>query len=167
MSTTKAWIGKRNGERRYTKIYENSWLDIYNELEVRDMLANQHNYSPYGKALVEKNNLDWRDYEKCLDECLICDIYDYIKEKDIKLVDLTEDELKSLIYDETNHEWNCEMIEYKYSIKNKWHNEIDICETLEEAKETLAEYEEIDKKEGNFEEDCYRIIDLATGKEVE
>lgn len=109
MATTKIWEGEKNGI--FTQIFGNSWSEVYNGLKERDMLANQHDYSPYGKALVEKNNLDWRDYKKCLDECLVCDIYDYIKEKDIKLVDLTEDELKSLIYNETIDEWDCELSE--------------------------------------------------------
>ena len=89
------------------------------------------------------------------------------KQIGIELVDLTEDELKSLIYDETIHEYDCEMLEYKYAIENKWHDETEKFETLKEAKEKLAEYEETDKEEGNFEEDYYRIIDLATGKAVE
>lgn len=33
MATLKTWVGKRNGERRYTRIYENSWFDVYHELE--------------------------------------------------------------------------------------------------------------------------------------
>lgn len=165
MSTTKAWIGKRNGEKKYTRVYGDSWLEVYKELEEKGIIS-YYEYIPYEKAVAEKNDIDWEEYEEFLgDE--YCDIYEYAKQKGIELVDLTDEDIKSLIYDETNHEWNCEMIEFKYSIENKWHNEVDICETLEEAKETLAEYEEIDKAEGNFEEDCYRIIDLATGKEVE
>lgn len=134
MSTTKAWTGKRNGEKRYTRVYGDSWFDVYHKLEEKEMLANQHDFFPYEKALADKNNIDWEDYFECLGES-VCDIYEYAKQIGIELVDLTEDELKSLIYDETIHEYDCEMLEYKYS-----HEETDRFHTLEEIKEKLAEY---------------------------
>ena len=165
MATIKTWIGKLNGMRKYTRIYGDSWFDVYHELEEKEII-NNYEYSPFEKAIAEKNGIDWEDYFECLGES-VCDIYEYTKQIGIKLDDLSDDDLKTLIYDETNHEWNCEMIEHLYSIENKWHDEIDRFETLEEAEEKLAEYEETDKEEGNFEEDYYRIIDLATGKEVE
>lgn len=89
---------------------------------------------------------------ECLGES-VCDIYEYAKQIGIELVGLTEDELKSLIYDETIHEYDCEMLEYKYSIENKHHEETERFETLED-----------DREEGT---DYYRIIDIATGKEIE
>lgn len=161
----KTWEGK-NGAGRYTRISEKSWFDVYHELEEKEMLANQQNYFPYEKALADKNNIDWKDYDECIGES-VCDIYEYAEQRNIKLVDLTEDDIKTLIYDETIHEYSCEMVEYKYSIENKHHDETEKFETLEEAKEKLAEYEEDDREEGTYEEDYYRIIDLATGKEVE
>lgn len=165
MATLKTWEGK-NGAGRYTRISEKSWFDVYHELEEKEMLANQHDYSPYEKALADKNNIDWKDYFACLGE-IVCDIYEYAKQRGIELVDLTEDELRSLIYDETIHEYSCEMLEYKYAIENKWHDETEKFETLDEAGEKLAEYEEDDREEGTYEKGYYRIIDLTTGKEVE
>lgn len=165
MATKKFWEGKRNGEKRYTRVYGDSWLEVYKELEEKEII-NSYEYIPYERAVAEKNDIDWEEYEEFLgDE--YCDIYGYAKQKGIEVVDLSEDDIKSLIYDKTNHEWNCEMLEYKYSIENKWHDETERFETLEEAKEKLAEYEEDDREEGTYEEDYYRIIDLATGKEVE
>lgn len=169
MATIKVWESKRI--IGYIRIIKKSWLEVYTTLFEKDMLANQHEYIPYAKAVLEKNNIDWKDYQNYLDECLVCDIYGYAKREGIELVDLTEDELKALIYNETIHEWDCKMIEYKYSIKikNKLHTEIEQFETLEEAREKLAEIEEEewDKENGNYKEDFYRIIDLETGKTVE
>lgn len=164
MSTTKAWIGKRNMEKRYTRVYGNSWFDVYHELEEKGIVS-YYEYIPYEKALADKNNIDWEDYFECLGES-VCDIYEYAKQIGMKIVDLTEDDLKTLIYDKTNHEWDCEMIEYKYSIENKWHDETEKFETLEEAREKVAEYEEDDREEGTYEEDYYRIIDLETGNTI-
>lgn len=165
MATKKIWEGIRNGEKRYTRVYGDSWLEVYKELEEKEIISS-YEYIPFEKAVAEKNGIDWEEYEEFLGADY-CDIYGYAEQRNIKLVDLTEDDIKTLIYDETIHEYSCEMIEYKYSIENKHHDETERFETLEEAKEKLAEYEEDDREEGTYEEDYYRIIDLATGKEVE
>lgn len=167
MATKKFWEGIRNGEKRYTRVYGDSWLEVYKELEEKEIISS-YEYIPFEKAVAEKNGIDWEEYEEFLGADY-CDIYGYAEQRNIKLVDLTEDDIKTLIYDETIHEYSCEMIEYKYSIENKHHDETERFETLEEAKEKLAEIENECRKlfKASYEEDYYRIIDLKTGKEVE
>lgn len=162
-----------------------------NIIGVKSMIEEmEEEYIRYKELVAEYRESPYlgQDMDAC--ECMLCGNFEaacyqlmqkYIEKgvpEDLA-EDVAQDPQKSIerLHDGSYAEYWGEMartghyreIEYLYSIESKWHQTSYWFETLKEAREKLAEIEKECRKlfKASYEEDYYRIIDLATGKEVE
>ncbi len=146
-----------------------------NLIGVKSMIEEiEEDYEIYKEAR-NLRNMQWEDFKRECDQIAYMyierglpeDLAEDVARNPKKSIERLHDGSYAEYWEEMARSGHYREIEYKYSIANKWNCKLTYWfETLQEAKNKIAELEKNDRKFRTYEEGYYRIIDLKTGKAV-